>query len=66
MKPTPFAERYPDLASGGEFNTIDFFYGTIRRRWPALGLHAWVQEASYGKGRLMAGPIDSFGAGGTY
>lgn len=67
MTVRPFGSRYRQRGSAGSpFNTIDFFYTTLRRRWPSLGLHAWVQEATYGKGRLLVGPIDSPMADATY
>lgn len=65
QKPRAFADRYP-AAPAASPATLDFFFGTLRRRWPTLGLHAWVQEASYGKGRLLTGPIDSMCADATY
>lgn len=65
--PRPFRDRFPAWASASPVpSTIDFWKGTFRRSWPALGLHAWVQEATFDKGRLLVGPIGSPFADDTY
>jgi hypothetical protein len=67
QKPRPFYARYPHLPPDAtRLNTVDFFHETLRRRWPTLGLHAWVQEATFGKGRMVVGPIDSPFGDATY
>ncbi len=66
MKQEPFGSRYPHPAGVARVTTLDLFHGTLRRRWPAFGLHAWVQEASFGKGRLLVGPIGSLCADATF
>lgn len=65
----PFYSRYKHLPpDANRLNTLDFFfeYPMLRRRWPTLGLQAWVQEATFGKGRLMVGPIGSMCADATF
>jgi hypothetical protein len=46
----------------------DLFHllGCLARAWPSRGVHAWVQPATYGKGRLLIGPIGSLVADHTY
>ena len=63
----PFSSRYRPVDCGSEqIDTLGFFYGTLRRRWPSLGLHAWVQEATFGKGRIIVGPADQLMGDGDY
>lgn len=31
------------------------FHGCLAREWPKAGLFAWVEDASFGKGRLKVG-----------